>query len=50
MVQLFIRSAHTTSVQLVCSKARLAPLKRVTLPRLELLAVLVGARLLRHFC
>jgi len=43
-------SADTTSVQLVCSKARLEPLKRVTLPRLELLAALIGARLLRYVC
>jgi hypothetical protein len=33
---LYIRSAHTKGylVRLVCSKSRLAPLKRVTLPRL----------------
>jgi hypothetical protein len=34
-------------VRLACSKNRLAP---VTLPRLELLAALVGARLLQYFC
>jgi hypothetical protein len=37
-------------VRLACSKNRLAPVKRVTLPRLELLAALVGARLLHYFC
>ena len=47
---IYLRSTDTTYVQLVCSEARLAPLKRVTLSRLELLAALVGARLLRYFC
>jgi len=37
-------------VRLACSKNRLAPVKKVTLPRLELLAALVGARLLHYFC
>jgi hypothetical protein len=49
---LYIRSVSETtcSVRLVCSKNRLAPLKKVTLPRLELLVALLGARLLRYFC
>ncbi|XP_055932080.1 uncharacterized protein LOC129962358 [Argiope bruennichi] len=37
-------------VHLVCSRNRLSPLKKVTLPRLELLAALLGARLLHYFC
>ncbi|XP_023711286.1 uncharacterized protein LOC111866509 [Cryptotermes secundus] len=37
-------------VQLVCSKNRLVPVKKVTLPRLELLAALISARLLRCYC
>jgi len=37
-------------VCLACSKNRLAPVKKVTLPRLQLLAALVGARLLHYFC
>jgi len=36
-------------VPLACSKNRFAPVK-VTLPRLELLAALVGARMLHYFC
>ena len=49
---LYIRSTHgtETTVRIVCSKNKLAPLKRVTLPRLEPIAVLIGARLLNYFC
>jgi hypothetical protein len=48
---LYIRSTHgmETTVRIVCNKNRLAPLKRVTLPRLELIAALIGARLLNYF-
>lgn len=38
------------TVHLACSKNRLAPIKRVTLPRLELLGALLASRLLRYFC
>ena len=49
---LYIRSCvvNDNVVHLACSKNQLAPVKKVTLPRLELLATLVGARLLRYFC
>ena len=49
---LYIRSIvdKVVSVRLICSKARLAPIKRITLPRLELLAALVATLLLRYFC
>jgi hypothetical protein len=49
---LYVRSTTGESfmVRLACSKTRLAPVKKVTLPRLELLAALVGARLLQYFC
>ena len=41
---------NQSKVHLVCSRNKLAPIKRVTLPRLELLAALMGARLLQYFC
>ena len=49
---LYIRSTKDdqTLTRLACSKNRLAPVKRITLPRLELLAALVGTRLLHYFC
>ena len=40
----------TTSVQLIMAKSRLAPLKRPTIPRMELLACLIGARLTSYIC
>jgi len=51
-VVLYIRSTHKTGtlVRIVCSKNRLAPLKKGILPRLELIAALIGARLLHYFC
>ena len=49
---LYIRSTQGDHAlaHFACSKNRLAIVKRVTLPRLELLAVLVGAWLLNYFC
>jgi len=49
---LYIRSTHKTEtlVRIVCSKNRLAPLKKINLPSLELIAALIGARLLHYFC
>lgn len=49
---LYVRTLerNEVSVQLACSKNRLSPIKKVTLPRLELLAALTGSRLLRYFC
>jgi len=51
-VALYIHSTKEDNnlVRLACSKNRLAPVKRVTLPRLEFLEALVGTRLLSHFC
>jgi hypothetical protein len=49
---LYVRSTTQEGiiVRLTCSKNRLAPLKKITLPHLELLAALVGVRLLQYFC
>jgi len=49
---LYIRSSTREGVvvRLACSKNRLAPLKKITLPCLELLTTLVEARLLEYFC
>ncbi|XP_071041466.1 uncharacterized protein [Parasteatoda tepidariorum] len=49
---LYVRFTEDTKfhVRMVCSRNRLSPLKRITLPRLELLAALLGARLLHYFC
>jgi hypothetical protein len=49
---LYVRSSARGGVivRLACSKTRLAPVKKITLPRLELLAALIGARLLEYFC
>ncbi|GFU19650.1 integrase catalytic domain-containing protein [Nephila pilipes] len=38
-----------TEVNLICSRSKLAPVKKITLPRLELLAALLGTRLLQYF-
>ncbi|XP_071037206.1 uncharacterized protein [Parasteatoda tepidariorum] len=49
---LYVRFTEDTKfhVRMVCSRNRLSPLKRITLPRLELLAALLDARLLHYFC
>ena len=38
------------TARLIMSKSRLAPLKAVSIPRLELLGTLVGLRLTRQVC
>jgi len=49
---LYVRSSTREGiiVRLACNKNRLAPVKKITLSRLEHLAALVGARLLQYFC
>jgi hypothetical protein len=42
-------SKDETMICLACSKNRLSSVKRITLPRLELLSALMGARLLHYF-
>ena len=38
------------TVRLIASKSRLAPLKAVSIPRLELLGALIGTRLTKQVC
>ena len=45
-IYLMSRGATGPQVRLVTSKVRVAPLKKISLPRLELLSALLGARLL----
>ena len=45
VVYLVIKSRTSTQVRLIASKTRAAPLKKQTIPRLELLAALILARL-----
>ena len=49
---LFVRSTRDNKslIRLACSNNRLAPIKRITLPQLELSAALLGTRLLHYFC
>ena len=48
---LYVRSSTREGVIVIlaCSKNRLAPVKKITVPRLEILTALVGARLLEYF-
>ncbi|GFT00582.1 reverse transcriptase domain-containing protein [Nephila pilipes] len=41
---------NSTEINLICSRNKLDPVKKVTLPRLELLVALLGPRLLEYFC
>ncbi|CAL1672131.1 unnamed protein product [Lasius platythorax] len=39
---------NTPSTQMVCSKTKIAPIKRLSIPRLELTAVLLLTRLIKN--
>ncbi|KAF8796627.1 hypothetical protein HNY73_000981 [Argiope bruennichi] len=41
---------NSTEVNLIYSRNKLAPVKKVNIPRLELLAALLNVRLLQNFC
>ena len=45
VVYLVIKSRSSTQVRLIASKTRVAPLRKQTIPRSELLAALILARL-----
>lgn len=47
VIYLLTQTPNTTEVNIVFSKSRLAPTKEVTIPRLELLGVLIGIRCLK---
>ena len=47
-VYLYSTVDETSNVNLVFSKARVAPIKQLSIPRLELLAVLIGTRCLNY--
>jgi len=47
-VYLHIQSSHKNIVNLLCSKSKIAPLKTVSLPRLELCAAVLLSKLLKY--
>ncbi|GBM28760.1 hypothetical protein AVEN_177976-1 [Araneus ventricosus] len=50
MLNIRLQEDKTAKVQLLCIPNILSPLKRMTLPLLELMACLIGARLLHYLC
>ncbi|XP_060597241.1 uncharacterized protein LOC132751136 [Ruditapes philippinarum] len=47
VIYLHVSEKNTTDVNVIFAKTRLAPIKKLTIPRLELLAVLIGLRCLK---
>ncbi|GFU58058.1 integrase catalytic domain-containing protein [Nephila pilipes] len=47
-IYVIVKKQHKVLVNLITSKTRVAPLKAITLPRLELLGALVAARLISN--
>ncbi|XP_011860220.1 PREDICTED: uncharacterized protein LOC105557568 [Vollenhovia emeryi] len=48
VIYIFVHDSNGASISLVCSKTKVAPLKRLSIPRLELTAALLLSRLMQY--